>query len=151
MKKITLLLFMVMFLSGCGTNDFEYSPMSLALPKLGTYFCPVKDYDGSYLLPEDIFDASEKCESWKTDFWKENAPNAYKDCLNKKKVFVERFQQNTCVPVLKKAHNVGKSGCLIEVIEKYNKVIKYSCYGPDIPSAIKAIKTKYSTDNQNKS
>ena len=144
MKRLALLLILAVTLCGCTkVEDVEYEPISLALPKKGTYFCPMRGYDGSYLLMEDIFDASEKCENWNNDFWKENKPEAYENCLEQKKLFVERFQQNTCVPVLKKNFTEGKSGCLVQVIEKYNKIIKYSCFGPDVDSVLKAIKKKY--------
>ena len=144
MKNFALILAAVLLLSGCTkVEDVDYEPMSLALPKKGTYFCPERGYDGSYLLQEDIFDASEKCESWNNDFWKENAPDAYDNCLEKKRVFVERFQLNTCVPVLKKNFTEGKSGCLVQVIEKYNKIIKYSCFGPDVDSVLKIVHKKY--------
>ena len=103
MKKFAFILAAVLLLSGCTkVEDVDYEPMSLALPKKGTYFC-----------------------------------------LAKKKLFVERFQLNTCVPVLRKNFTEGKSGCLVQVIEKYNKIIKYSCFGPDVDSVIKEIHKKY--------
>ncbi len=148
MKRLALLLASVLLLSGCTkVEDVDYEPIGLALPKKGTYFCPEKYYDGSYLLQEDIFDASEKCEVWNTDFWKENKPEAYDKCLESKRLFVERFQQNTCTPVLKRNFTEGKSGCLVQVVEKYGKVIKYSCFGPDVEAVLKDIKKKYPKEN----
>lgn len=145
MKKIALLLLAVVLLTGCNSKDEEIDAPGIKLPKIGIYFCPKKDYDGSYLLNEDVIDAAEKCEAWKSDFWKDTAPNAYKECLERKKLFVERFQQNTCTPVLKKTHNIDKSGCLFEYAPGYHKIVKYSCFGPDIPKVIKEIKEKYET------
>jgi len=142
MKRVVFLLCMVILLSGC-TFDGKDNPHGLAFPKKGTYFCPVSHYDGSYLLTEDIFDASEKCEDYKSEFWQETAPTAYDDCLKRKKLFVERFQLGTCAPVLKKTYNVHKSGCLFELATKYNKVVKYNCFGPEIPAVVRIIKAKY--------
>lgn len=143
MKKVTLLLSIVVLLTGCCLNCFDYNIHNLKFPKSGNYFCPAKDYDNLYLLDEDIFDASEKCDVWKSEFWLENDPNAYNRCLERKKLFVERFQLGTCAPILRKVKNVKKSGCLFEYAPIYNKVVKYSCYGPDIPLVIKIIETKY--------
>lgn len=145
MKKFALLLCAVILLTGCNKNveEDEYSVPGLALPKTGSYFCPQNGYDRSYTLNEDVFDASERCAVWKSDFWKESAPNAYQECLDRKKIFVERFQKNACTPILKKTYNIGKSGCLFEFAAKYEKIIKYSCYGEDIPRVIQEIKQKY--------
>lgn len=151
MKKIALLLCAVVFLSGCSFNNDNDSPHGIAFPKKGTYFCPVENYDGSYLLAEDIFDAEEKCADYQSDFWQATSPGAYDDCLNRKKLFVERFQLGTCAPVLKKTHNVGKSGCLFELATRYNKVVKYSCFGPNITSVVNIIKAKYEIKPNEKS
>ncbi len=143
MKNIALLLLAVVLLSGCTNINYTNGNHGIAFPKKGIYFCPVQNYDGSYVLSEDVFDASEKCDSYKSEFWEETSPGAYEDCLRKKGIFVERFQLGTCAPVLKKTHNVGKSGCLFELATKYNKVVKYNCYGPNITSVVNIIKAKY--------
>lgn len=144
MKKIAFLLcLVVVLLSGCSYGDGDNGQHPMKFPKKGIYFCPVPDYDGSYLLAEDIFDASEKCDDYKSEFWQETSPDAYDNCLKKKKLFVERFQSGTCAPVLKKTHNVRKSGCLFELATRYNKVVKYNCFGPDIPAVVRIIKAKY--------
>ena len=141
-KNILFLLCLIVLLSGCSLND-ENGPYPMRFPKKGTYFCPLPNYDGSYLLSEDIFDATEKCEDYKSEFWQETSPDAYDNCLKRKKLFVERFQLGTCAPVLKKTHNVRKSGCLFELATRYNKVVKYNCFGPDIPAVVRIIKAKY--------
>ena len=143
MKRIAWLLCLVVLLSGCSSNSGNKGHHGIAFPKKGVYFCPVPDYDGSYILSEDVFDASEKCDDYKSEFWQDSSPGAYEDCLKKKGLFVERFQLGTCAPVLKKTHNVRKSGCLFELATKYNKIVKYNCFGPDIPSVVRIIKTKY--------
>lgn len=141
MKKVAFLLCLLVFLSGCSTVDNNVH--DIAFPKSGVYFCPVQDYDGSYILAEDIFDASEKCDAYKSEFWQETSPEAYDDCLKRKQLFVKRFQLKTCAPVIKKTHNVDKSGCLFELATKYNKVVKYNCFGPNIPAVVRIIKAKY--------
>ena len=143
MKKIAFLLCFAVLLSGCSFTGEGKGSHGIAFPKKGIYFCPVQNYDGSYVLTEDVFDASEKCDSYKSEFWEETSPMAYEDCLRKKGMFVERFQLGTCAPVLKKTHNVGKSGCLFELATKYNKIVKYNCYGPNITSVVNIIKAKY--------
>lgn len=143
MKKIILLLCGVLLLSGCTTGEDSDTMQGINFPKKGNYFCPEKNYDGSYILREDMFDASEKCEDYKSDFWMATSPESYDNCLKNKKKFVERFQLGTCSPVLKKTYNVKKSGCLFELATKYNKVVKYSCYGPSIPAVMRIIKAKY--------
>lgn len=145
MKKIALLLCAIVLLTGCNktADEEEYSVPGLSLPKTGSYFCPQKGYDNKYTLNEDVFDAAEKCAAWKSDFWKDAAPHAYQECLDRKKLFAERFQKETCTPILKKTYNKGKSGCIFEVAMKYDKIIKYSCYGEDIPRVIQEIKQKY--------
>ncbi len=151
MKRTVILLCSVLLLTGCCFNCNEYSIHNLKFPKSGNYFCPPKDYDNSYLLNDDIFDASEKCEAWKSQFWTENDPDAYERCLKRKKLFVERFHLGTCTPVLRKVKNVKKSGCLFEYAGLYNRIIKYSCYGPDIPLVIKVIETKYEIEPKTQS
>ena len=148
MKKIALLLLVATLFTGCNFNkEGEDTTPGVSFPKMGIYFCPQKDYDRTYVLDSDVFDAAEKCDSWKTDFWKDTAPNAYKDCLERKKLFVERFQLGTCTPILKKTHNIGKSGCLFSYAVEYKKITKYSCFGPEIPKVIEEIKQKYETNN----
>ena len=148
MKRIIVLICIALIFTGCHSKNANNNS-NLKFPKTGSYFCPNENYEGTYTLNEDIFEANEKCELYKSDFWQETAPRAYNDCLERKKTFVERFTQGTCSPIVKKTYNIGKSGCIFELATEYDKIIKYSCFGTEIPRVVEEIKAKYEIQELN--
>lgn len=143
MNKKIFLLFVMVFLFGGGFAFAEGTQHRFVIPKFGDFYCPPKGHYGTQISSDDVFDAAEDCNAWKSDFWSDTRPEAYTDCLKREKRFAMRYQLGICAPVYRKTHNVGKSGCLFEFVPKYNKVVRYSCFGPNPDDAIKSIKQKY--------
>lgn len=142
MNKVFLLC-LLLFLFGCNIALAEGTAHRYVIPKYGEFYCPPKGQYGTQVKSEDVFDAAEDCNAWKSEFWLETRPDAYNECLKREKRFTIRYQLGICARVYKKTHNIGKSGCLFEFVPKYNRVVKYSCFGPKPESVIKAIKQKY--------
>lgn len=99
------------------------------------------NYTFSQIFDTNSTDAS--CNSWKSEFWQKNSPDAYQRCLESNAQLRAAYQRGQCSPVVEKIHNFGSTTCKIKLNYKYKKQLGKQCSGPESNKYMKKLDYMY--------
>lgn len=80
-----------------------------------------------YYNYQDIYDTSQNCETWNSDFWKKHSPDNYNNCIREQNRHKQMLSQGKCEKIIKKSYSYGGQNCVFNIINSRKMIAGTAC------------------------